>query len=323
MKCTNKAGIALVLVFSILLGGGCGFSGGQKAVEKYETEEYVKSAYESSLYGENICVVPRDAKEQEGWDLYRFSSAALFNEKTKETPYASDVYKKIYPASVTKILTALVALEHGNLQDTVTISSKGAAFSFPSYAQVCGLQEGDRLSLDALLHGLLLHSGNDSAVAVAEYIGGTEENFMKMVNRKAKELLATDTHFVNPSGLHDDDHYTTAYDLYLIFHACIQNEAFVNIIRSSSYTASVTGKDGNVRQISWQPTNYYSRGIVAPPQSVTVAGGKTGTTDEAGNCLILLEYGADGTPYISVVMGAETKDILYHDMSNLMEHIAP
>ncbi|MDY3122111.1 D-alanyl-D-alanine carboxypeptidase [Suipraeoptans intestinalis] len=323
MKCTNKTGVFLVLAFVVLLGSGCRFSGFQSVVEHYETKEYEKRTYVNSLYSDDLCVVPKEEKKQQDWGLSGADSSALFNEGTKETLHAFQVYKQLYPASVTKILTALVALEHGNLQDTVTVSRNGAASSFPSYAQVCGLQEGDRLSLEALLCGLLLHSGNDSAVAVAEHIGGTEEKFVDMMNQKAAELLATDTHFTNPSGLHDDEHYTTAYDLYLIFHACIRQEAFVNIIRMPMYTASITGRDGSVRQVSWEPTNYYARGLVASPQTAVIAGGKTGTTDEAGNCLILLEYANDGTPYVSVVMGAKTKELLYQDMSALIEQISP
>ena len=121
-------------------------------------------------------------------------------------------------------MTALLALENGNLEDTVTISKTAAAASFPSDAQVCGLREGEVWTLEDLLNALLLYSGNDAASAIAEHIAGTEESFVNMMNSRARELMANNTHFTNPHGLHDDEHYTTAYDLYLIFNECIKNE---------------------------------------------------------------------------------------------------
>ena len=141
------------------------------------------------------------------------------------------------------------------------------------------------------------------------------------MNEQAQSLQATNTHFVSPNGLHDDDHYTTAYDLYLIFNECIKHEEFLNIISSSSYTADITGADGSVRQITWYPTSYYARGEAELPQGATVIGGKTGYTGEAGNCLILLDQDESGSNYISIVMGADSKPLLYEDMSAVINQI--
>ena len=117
---------------------------------------------------------------------------------------------------------------------------------------------GDLLTLRDLLYGLMLPSGNDSAVAIAEYVGGTEENFMEMVNEEAQNLMATGTHFVTPNGLHDEDHYTTAYDMYLIFNEAVKYDEFVDIISADSYTAQITGADGAVRSVTWEPTSFYA-----------------------------------------------------------------
>ncbi len=181
----------------------------------------------------------------------------------------------------------------------------------------CGLRTGDQISLYDLLCGLILHSGNDCGTAIAEHIAGSEEAFAELMNSEARALGATGTHFVNPHGLHDENHYTTAYDLYLIFNACIKDERFVEIISMDSYTGTLTGADGTVREETWAPTNYYSNGTIDAPDGIRVFGGKTGTTDQAGCCVILYSEDMENHPYISVIMGAEDKNFLYQEMNRL------
>ena len=248
-------------------------------------------------------------------------ASSLFDLENKNVLYSWQSHERLYPASTTKIMTALLALENGNLEDTVTISKTAAAASFPSDAQVCGLREGEVWTLEDLLNALLLYSGNDAASAIAEHIAGTEESFVNMMNSRARELMANNTHFTNPHGLHDDEHYTTAYDLYLIFNECIKNEHFVEIISSDSYTAVYTAADGSQQEMTFTPTNLYAKGVVEEPDNVTIVGGKTGTTDEAGCCLILLVRDSQNRPYISIVMGAPDKSTLYEDMTSLIEKI--
>ena len=146
-------------------------------------------------------------------------------------------------------MTALLAIENANLDDQVTISGNADASSFSADAQVCGLAKGEVWTLRDLLGALLLYSGNDAATAIAEYVGGSEEAFVNMMNRRAQELMANGTHFMNPHGLHDDNHYTTAYDLYLIFNECIKHEDLVNIIQSEAYTAYYTDVDGMITDV--------------------------------------------------------------------------
>ena len=183
------------------------------------------------------------------------------------------------------------------------------------------IKAGDKITLSDLLYGLLLHSGNDNATAIAEYVGGSMDGFAEMMNKEAAKLMATGTHFVNSNGLHNDNHYTTAYDLYLIFNECIKHDDFVKIIMAKSHTAKVTGNDGTVRSITWEPTNFYATGDAKKPDNVTVIGGKTGTTQLAGNCLILLTKDKNNHPYISIVMKADTKPLLYKDMTAIVEAI--
>ena len=166
-----------------------------------------------------------------------------------------------------------------------------------------------------------MESGNDAAVAIADYIGGNSEQFAQMMNEEAQALMATKTHFLNSNGLHNENHYTTAYDLYLIFNECIKHDEFVDIINTAEYTANITGADKTMRQVAWKQTNFYALGEAELPQSATIIGGKTGTTEPAGNCLILLEKDSSGRPYISIVMGADTKSLLYQDMTAIINGI--
>lgn len=142
--------------------------------------------------------------------------------------YGFRLYDKLYPASTTKIMTAYLALKYGNLDDIVTVSEHATDFNWDEVTS--GLRTGDQVSLYDLVCGLMLRSGNDCGTAIAEHISGSEEAFAELMNREARALGATGTHFTNPHGLHDENHYTTAYDLYLIFNACLKDERFVEII---------------------------------------------------------------------------------------------
>lgn len=323
----HKKIVAIGICFAVaaVAGGGVYSVSMQNAQKKAEVRSYEKEHYSSSvltsdcLAATNLCVAAGNKDEIQYDGTTNVHAAALFDVDGANVLYSNQIHERLYPASTTKILTALIALEKGKLTDVVTVGKNATASSYPSDASLCGLQEGDQLTLEALLYGLLMSSGNDAATAIAEYISGSEEAFVEEMNARAKELMAVNSHFVNPHGLHDDDHYTTAYDLYLIFNRCIQNEDFMKIIESKSYTASITEADGSIRTEKWTPTNYYAKGIVNAPDGITVVGGKTGTTGEAGYCLILLERNEADHPYISIVMGAGSRDVLYEDMNALLE----
>ena len=198
----------------------------------------------------------------------------LFDLEGKKTDFAYNVQERLYPASTTKIMTALLAIENADLEDKVTISANADARTFAADESTCGIKEGDEMTLEDLLNGLLLHSGNDNAVAIAEHGSGSIEEFAKLMNERAESLMATGTHFTNPSGLHDENHYTTAYDLYLIFNECIKHPEFVGIIQSSSYTANIKGADGTLRQETWEPSHFYAQGEAVPPENASIIGGK-------------------------------------------------
>lgn len=292
----------------------------EQRVAEYAAKNYQNLGTES-LKAENLCVASGNVKLEGTPDTNGFFSAGLFDVDGNTVDYAYELHKKVYPASTTKVLTALIAIEQGNLEDEVTVSKAAAASSFAADESVSGIKEGDKLTLKDLLHGLILQSGNDAAVAIAEHISGSETEFAKLMNQRAAELMATESHFVNSNGLHNEDHYTTAYDLYLIFNECIKHQEFIDIINSEKYVANVTGADGTARDIEMEPTNFYALGDAKEPENVTLIGGKTGTTQAAGNCLIFMEKDKNDRPYISIVMGASTKELLYEDMTAIIEAI--
>lgn len=269
-------------------------------------------------FSEDICVVTGDVP-REGVEITNAGAAALFDVKNKEVLYALSPHEKMYPASLTKIMTALVALENGSLDqvltatDAVKITEAGAA--------VLGLKPGDSMTLDQALHILLISSNNDVALLIAEGIGGSVEEFLQMMNDRAKELGATNTHFMNPHGLTDLKHYTTAYDMYLIFNEALKYDTFSQIISMSSYQTSYSDKNGKQISFEGNTTNRFFRGQFTAPSNVTVLGGKTGTTNAAGHCLILHCKDNKGNSYISVVMRCVNSDILYAEMIELLEEI--
>jgi len=288
--------------------------------EELEAAEYNKSLYrEGSLYAEELCVASNDISSDQIERISGIHAAALFDMNNKEVDFSYNIHDRLYPASTTKILTALVAINQGNLDDMVTVSENASASSFAADEQICGLKTGDQLTLRDLLYGLILYSGNDNAVAIAEHIAGNMEAFADMMNEQAAALMATNSHFVNSNGLHNEDHYTTAYDLYLIFNECIKHQEFMDMISADSYTAHITEADGNTSEMKLAPTNYYASGEAPLPTGGTVIGGKTGTTSEAGNCLILLDRDKAENPYISIVMGADTKELLYQEMTAMID----
>lgn len=268
-------------------------------------------------FASDLCVVNTNIEEA---DIGITASAAgLFDINKKETIYAKNVHEKLYPASLTKVMTALVALKHGSSDMLLTATPNVKILE--SGAQVCGINAGDQMTLDQALHLLLINSANDAAVMIAEGIAGSVEAFADMMNEEALALGATNTHFVNPHGLSDDNHYTTAYDMYLIMNAAVNYGLFTEIIHMDSYSTVYTDQNGASKEINVNNTNYFIQGTTQAPSGVTVLGGKTGTTNAAGHCLILLSRDSSSNPYIAVIMRADSRDELYEQMSDLLGQI--
>lgn len=269
-------------------------------------------------FAENLCVAASDVSV-DAVDMSKASSAGLFDINNSNTIYAKNIHEKLYPASLTKVMTALVAMKYGSTDMMLTASANVRIQE--SGAQVCGIKEGDQMTLNQALHLLLINSANDAAVVIAEGIAGSVEAFAEMMNEEALALGATNTHFVNPHGLPDDNHFSTAYDQYLIMNAAINYSLFNEIIQMDSYTTVYHDDDGNEKEVSVNSTNFYIQGMAQAPGGITVLGGKTGTTNAAGHCLILLSRDSSSKPYISIILRAEDKDSLYGQMTDLLDEI--
>ena len=230
------------------------------------------------------------------------------------------MHEKIYPASITKIMTAILTLKYGNMDEVVTVIWRDLELEAGS--QVVGFRIGDRVTVRELLHGLLVHSGNDAAMVLARHIGGgSVEHFVDLMNQELVEIGATNSHFTNPTGLHDTDHYTTVYDIYLMLNEAISYTDFRGIMQLGKYELDYTDSDENPKAINLDSTDEYLTGEARPPKDVVVLGGKTGTTDAAGHCLAILSQNAFGQPFISIIMGAQNSSDLYEDMNILLSQI--
>lgn len=272
----------------------------------------------ADFYSSDLVVIPT---EEYSYDENITASSSLFvNITDNEFIFADSIYQKMYPASITKIITALVVLEQGNLDDIVIIS-RNACSIYEDGAKLCGFAEGDEIDLRSLLNVFLIYSGNDAGIALAEHISGSEEKFAKEMNKTAKRLGAVHSNFVNSHGLHHDSHYTTAYDLYLIFKELLNHDEFVSIINKSSVTISYIQAEKKTKTHQYMNTNRYLLGRTDMPENISVIGGKTGTTQKAGSCLILYSLDSNEKEYISVILQAESGDYLYDQMTYLLNMI--
>lgn len=281
----------------------------------YEGEE---NFADNHLMSARICVANENI-ENANVDMSLAEGVGLFDVTNYETVYAKNVHEKLFPASTTKILTAYITLKYGNLEDVVTVSKENIILE--SGSSHCGLKTGDQISIKELLYGLMLKSANDAANVLADYISGSTEKFAELMNEEAMLLGATNSHFVNAHGLHDEEHYTTIYDLYLIFQNALYNETFREICGSTSYTASYRDSSGNPVTVEWDNTmQYFTRNKIAP-EGVTVLAGKTGTTTKALSCLALLSENEAGEEFISIILKSRDRGVLYDQMNDLLEEI--
>ncbi len=269
-------------------------------------------------FASNLSVI--DLETAHSGNIITASSALLVSTDTNEALYYKDVYKQIAPASLTKLMTALMVLKYGNLNDTITFTPEMLAVNNPE-AQMCGFVAGDSILVKDLFNCMLVYSGNDTSNALGMYISGTIEDFAKLMNEEAKLLGATHTNFVNACGLDENGHMTCTYDLYLMFAECMKYPEFMDAIKLSNVTATYTNSLGETKSKSFPSTNLYFTGTYEIPDGIQMYGGKTGTTGNAGTCLILYSEDELNKGYISVVMGSPNKPELYQQMTNLLSII--
>ncbi|MBR1470956.1 MAG: D-alanyl-D-alanine carboxypeptidase [Lachnospiraceae bacterium] len=267
------------------------------------------------LFAEKLCAAVADVTESSTIDTGSLKAACVYDIDATEVLYSYQAFERLSPASLTKVMTALLVLE--NCPDLDEIITIGDVAIREEGAQNFGFKEGDRISIRDLLYVTLVYSANDGALALAQHVGGTMEAFADMMNARAEALGATHSHFMNPHGLTNDEHYTCAYDLYLIFQAAVQQPEFQKIIQTEKYSFSyISAANGEVSKEISTTNQYFLKGYESPA-TVSVLGGKTGSTAAAGKCIILYLKSMAGHPYIAVVMGAESFDGLYQSMTQL------
>lgn len=231
-------------------------------------------------------------------------SAIIFDRETKTVLYEKNSKEKRPMASTTKIMTAIVTLENADLGKIVTISRKAAGTG----GSRLGLKVNDKITLEHLLYGLMLCSGNDSAVAIAETVGGSVEGFASMMNKKAKELGLTNTNFVTPHGLDNSNHYTTALELAKLTDYALKNKKFASIVNTKNYTVYINEYPKQLNNTNELLGNMEG-----------VNGVKTGFTNGAGRCLVT-SCTRNDKQIITVVLGDDTKKMRTTDSIKLIEY---
>lgn len=227
-------------------------------------------------------------------------AAILIDTASERILYSKNENEKMYPASTTKILTAILTIENCNLEDIVTVPYEAIA-SIPSGYSIAALQAGEQLTVKQLLQLLLVHSANDAANVLAYHVSGSIEAFANLMNQKVSELGLQNTHFTNPSGAHNDNHYTTAFDLAIIMKYCMKNSTFRNLSGLKYCKIPATNKyeervfnTTNELLTQNNSSNYYYKYAIA---------GKTGYTNQAKNCLVSVAN-KDNLELICVVLSA-------------------
>lgn len=228
----------------------------------------------------------------------------IFDRSSKTILYEKNGLKQVPMASTTKIMTAIIVLENANLSDIVTVDKKAAGTG----GSRLGLKVNDKITVHDLLYGLMLCSGNDAAVALANHIGGSIEGFAEMMNKKAKELGCVNSHFITPHGLDQEGHYTTAYELACITDYALNIPKFKEIVSTKGYTVTINAQSKTITNTNELLGNMDG-----------VYGVKTGFTNGANRCLVTA-YKSGDLDIITVVLGADTKKIRTTDSINLIEY---
>ena len=313
----------IYFIFIILLGGGLifwiinntGEYSNPYTAESFSVSESIEGLGTSPLPGfaTEYAVVGRNEEIHSAYFANNTYAAIMVNNDTKECIVAHNVHRRIYPASMTKLMTGMVvcdAIGRGEiaLDDVITISHD---VSFRDSDAVSSyLDPGDRITVRNLLYALMLSSYNDYCIYLAEAICGSEQAFVDRMNEKAKEIGATNTHFMNPHGLDDLDHYTSAYDMYLIVNAASEYSIIQDIDKYTTYTYSYSDQNGNTWEDTAEATNQYLVGNVELPSNIMIHTWKTGTTGGAGSCLTM-KATINGSSYTMMVADSISKSDLY------------
>jgi D-alanyl-D-alanine carboxypeptidase (penicillin-binding protein 5/6) len=215
--------------------------------------------------------------------------------------YYKNPFSKSYIASTTKIMTAILALENGNIEEFYEVSNEAAH----TEGSVMGLKKGEKIKLKDLLYGLMLKSGNDAAVAIAQGLKGDVSSFAESMNQKAYEIGLKDTHFVTPNGLHNDEHYSTAYDMAILSRYALQNNEFSRIVKTKNISF------GSKNLVNTNPFLEYYNGV---------DGVKTGYTSQAGRCIVISAT-RENMKVITVILNCNSSKTRLESGKRIMDYV--
>ena len=298
-------------------GNSAGDTGSNKNTEDYNDGNGSESSEDTTETIPESYYLPIESNNVEGWpkgDAIEADAAVVMDASTGTFLYSKNMTAKEYPASITKIMTTLLALEHGNLDDVITFS-ENAVYSIEPGSTHLGIKAGEQLTLRQALYGIMLASANEISNGVAEHIAGSVENFAQMMNDKAAELGCVNTHFVNPHGLHDENHYTCARDMALIMQAALKNKMFCKIIDTVEYSYPKTNITDEERYFMNHHKMLYEDGYCY----TGCLGGKTGFTDDALNTLVTyVKRGKD--KLISVILRTNGAEKAYQESKQILDY---
>lgn len=321
-----KTGRKLIpVLLAVIMLTGCGNNA--IAYFPYDDSGAVRRAFDTTvsdvkvpLMSEGLCVL-KDKNVNILKDRPSFNAKSVVVANDEAPIYSKNVFKKMYPASLTKMMTAYVVFKtESNLDRVVKIDGEAIRITEP-YAKKIRLMDGDEVTIRQLLNAALVTSANDAAKALAVAVSGSEEKFAVLMNEEAKKIGATHSRFVNSTGLHDDAHYSTLYDLYLIFNKLLEIPEFVEIVHQGSYTMKYKNSAGAEVTATMSSTNQYLAGILKVPDGYTVIGGKTGTTDEAGSCILMTFKSSADKNYIVGILKASDALNLYAQLGTVFENL--
>ena len=314
--------IAIAMIIAMFV-SGCGLSG-EKVLLANEHGLSEDADAASSLAsgrqpwsGSEVCVPDEEVQYED--EEVSAGAALLCSLDRPEAVYAKNIYQRMNPASLTTLFTAYVVLQNKELSDKVTVTADEVSGLW--HVSTVGLKEGDQLTIEQLLYGMLLCSGVDAANVLAVETAGSKDSFVKMMNEAAAECGCVDTQFQNPNGLTETGHYTTAYDIYLILHKLAEEERFMNIISAGTYHAVYQDGEGNQREETYASTVRYTEDGISQIGSAGIIGGKTGTTSSAGHCLALMCSSASGERYLVTILKAKSRDSLYEQIEHIVKKI--
>ena len=297
--------ISLLLTFFLVFCCFCNNTLTAKAASLEELQEEVEARK----------ALPIQSNEIDNWPAgpqIGAQAAILMDANTGVILYSKNIHERLYPASTTKIMTALLAMENGSLDDMVEFSHE-AVFSVPADGSNMGMDEGESITLEECLYGIMVASANEAANAAGEYVSGSIDDFVALMNKRAEEMGCTDTHFMNTNGLHDPEHYTSAYDLALISSYFFRNEMLCKISNTDRHHFEPTPT---------QPDDFYKKNkhqlINGESPYDGILGGKTGYTDNSRQTLVTCAE-QNGMRLVCVVLKEESPD-QFTDTAELFDY---